>query len=154
MTTPLPDIDPSLPATDPAAMKEFNQLLIDEFRARGGRLSGQLAGAPVLLLTTVGAKSGRARTTPLGYIRDEGRYVVAASKAGAPTNPDWYCNLVASPTATVEIGTGTFDVRSTVAEGEERRRLFGQLASQWPMQAGYQQKTTRQIPVVVLERLQ
>jgi deazaflavin-dependent oxidoreductase (nitroreductase family) len=150
MNTPLPDIDPSLPATDPAAMKEFNQLLIDEFRARGG----QLAGAPVLLLNTVGAKSGRARTTPLGYIRDEERYVVAASKAGAPTNPDWYYNLVASPAATVEIGTGTFDVCSRVAEGEERRRLFGQLAAQWPMQAGYQQKTLRQIPVVILERLQ
>jgi deazaflavin-dependent oxidoreductase (nitroreductase family) len=153
MTTPLPDIDPSLPATDPAAMKEFNQLLIAEFRARGGRLSGQLAGAPVLLLNTVGAKTGRVRTTPLGYIRDAGRYVVAASKAGAPTNPDWYHNLLASPAAAVETGTGTLEVRSTVAEGEERSRLFGQLAAQWPMQADYQKKTTRQIPVLILEPL-
>jgi len=153
MNTSLPDIDPSLPATDPAAMNKFNQLLIDQFRARGGKLSGQLAGAPVLLLNTVGAKTGRARTTPLGYIRDEGRYVVAASKAGAPANPDWYYNLAACPAATVEIGTGTFDVRSRVAQGEERSRLFRLLAVQWPMQVGYQQKTTRQIPIVVLERL-
>ena len=122
MNTSLPDIDPSLPATDPAAMNKFNQLLIDQFRARGGKLSGQLAGAPILLLNTVGAQTGRARTTPLGYIRDEGRYVVAASKAGVPANPDWYYNLAACPTATVETGTGTLDVRSRVAQGEERSR--------------------------------
>ena len=153
MSTSLPDIDPSLPATDPVAMNKFNQLLIDQFRARGGKLGGQLAGAPILLLNTVGAKTGRARTTPLGYIRDEGRYVVAASKAGAPANPDWYYHLAACPTATVEIGTDTFDVRSAVAQGKERSRLFQLLAVQWPMQVDYQQKTTRQIPIVVLERL-
>jgi deazaflavin-dependent oxidoreductase (nitroreductase family) len=153
VNTTLPDIDPSLPATDPVAMNHFNQLLIAEFRVRGGKLTGQLDGTPILLLNTVGAKTGRARTTPLGYIRDEGRYVVAASKAGAPANPDWYYNLAASPTATVEIGTDTFHVRSTVAQGEERSRLFQQLAVQWPMQVDYQQKTTRQIPIVVLERL-
>jgi deazaflavin-dependent oxidoreductase (nitroreductase family) len=152
LDTPLPDIDPALPVTDPAAMKEFNQLLIDQFRARGGRLTGQLAGAPLLLLNTVGAKSGRAHTTPLGYIRDAGRYVVAASNAGAPTNPAWYHNLLARPTATVELGPDRFDVRSRVAEGEERGRLFQQLAAQWPMQLDCQQKTSRQIPVVVLER--
>ena len=153
MTTSPPAIDPSLPRTDPAAMNKFNELLIAEFRARGGQLSGQLTGAPILLLNTVGAKTGKARTTPLGYIRDQGRYVVAASKAGAPANPDWYHNLAARPTATVETGTGTFDVRSTVAQDEERRRLFQQLAVQWPMQLDYQQQTTRQIPVVVLEPL-
>lgn len=153
MTTPLPDIDPSLPRTDPAAMNKFNQALIAEFRARGGQLSGQLTGAPILLLNTIGAKTGKARTTPLGYIRDQGRYVVAASKAGAPTNPDWYHNLAAGLAATVETGTDTIAVRSTVAQGDERRRLFQQLAAQWPMQLDYQQQTTRQIPVVVLERL-
>lgn len=153
MSTSLPDIDPSLPATDPTAMNQFNQLLIAEFRAHGGRLSGQLADAPILLLNTVGAKSGQARTTPLGYIRDQGRYVVAASKAGAPANPDWYHNLAACPTATVETGTNTVNVRARVTQGEERSRLFQQLAAQWPMQVGYQQKTTRQIPIVVLERL-
>jgi deazaflavin-dependent oxidoreductase (nitroreductase family) len=153
MTTSLPDIDPSLPRTDPAAMNKFNQLLIAEFRAYAGRLSGQLTGAPILLLNTIGAKTGKARTTPLGYIRDQGRYVVAASKAGAPTNPDWYHNLAARRTATVETGTATIAVRSRVAQGKERRRLFQQLAAQWPMQLDYQQQTTRQIPVVVLEPL-
>src|SRR5262245_39064657 len=134
-------------------MNRFNQLLIAEFRARRGQLSGQLTGAPILLLNTVGAKTGRARTTPLGYIRDQGRYVVAASKAGAPTNPDWYYNLASRPTATVETGTDTIAVRTRVAHGEERIRLFQQLATQWPMQLDYQQQTTRLIPVVVLERL-
>jgi len=153
VTTSLPDIDPSLPRTDPAAMNRFNQLLIAEFRARRGQLSGQLTGAPILLLNTVGAKTGKTRTTPLGYIRDQGRYVVAASKAGGATNPDWYHNLAATPTATVETGADTITVRGTVAQGEERSRLFNQLAAQWPMQLDYQQQTTRQIPVVVLERL-
>jgi deazaflavin-dependent oxidoreductase (nitroreductase family) len=153
MTTPLPDIDPALPATDPAAMNEFNRLLIDQFRACRGRLTGQLAGAPVLLLTTVGAKSGQAHTTPLGFVRDGRRYIVAASKAGALTNPDWCCNLFANPAATVETGTETFTAHSTIANGEERIRLFKLLAAQWPMQLGYQQKTTRRIPVVILERL-
>ena len=153
MTTPLPDIDPALPAIDPAAMTEFNRLLIGQFRACRGRLSGQLADAPVLLLTTVGAKSGRAHTTPLGFSRDGRRYVVAASKAGAPANPDWYRNLLANAAATVETGTETFTAHSTIANGEERIRLFGLLAAQWPMQLDYQQKATRQIPVVILERL-
>jgi deazaflavin-dependent oxidoreductase (nitroreductase family) len=153
MTTSLPDIDPSLPRTDPAAMNEFNQLLITEFRARRGQLSGQLTGAPILLLTTVGAKTGKTRTTPLGYICDHGRYIVAASKAGAATNPDWYHNLTARPAATVETGTATLAVRSSVAHGEQRSRLFQRLAEQWPMQLDYQRQTTRQIPVVVLEPL-
>jgi deazaflavin-dependent oxidoreductase (nitroreductase family) len=153
MTTRLPDIDPALPATDPAAMNAFNRLLIDQFRASRGMLTGQLAGAPILLLTTTGAKTGRRHTTPLGYLRDGQRHVVAASRAGAPANPHWYANLLANPAASVETGIETFDARATIAEGAERSRLFGQLAAQWPMQLDYQQKTTRQIPVVILERL-
>jgi deazaflavin-dependent oxidoreductase (nitroreductase family) len=152
MPARLPDIDPALPATDPAAMNAFNRLLIDQFRACQGALTGQLAGAPILLLTTTGARTGRRHTTPLGYVRDGQRHVVAASKAGAPANPDWYVNLLASPAASVETGTETFAARAAIAEGAERSRLFGLLAAQWPMQLGYQQKTTRQIPVVILER--
>jgi deazaflavin-dependent oxidoreductase (nitroreductase family) len=105
MTTRLPDIDPALPATDPAAMNAFNRLLIDQFRACQGTLIGQLAGAPILLLTTTGARTGRRHATPLGYVHDGKRHIVAASKAGAPANPDWYANLLANPAARVETGT-------------------------------------------------
>lgn len=153
MKTTLPDIEPTLAATDSVAMEEFNQLLIAEFRAGGGRLTGQLAGAPVLLLNTVGAKSGAPRTTPLSYVRDGDSYVIVASKAGAPSNPAWYHNLLATPRATVEVGSERFEVRSRVVEGKERDRLFQHMATQWPMVLDYQQATARRIPVVVLERL-
>lgn len=131
---------------------DFNQQVIAEFRANGGKVGGPFAGSPMLLLTTTGAKSGQSRTTPLVYTTDGDRIVIIASKGGAPTNPAWYHNLVANPTATVEIGTETFQARATVAEGAERERLFNQQAAQMPGFAEYQKKTTRQIPVVILER--
>jgi deazaflavin-dependent oxidoreductase (nitroreductase family) len=149
----LPDIDPNLPATDPAAMEEFNRRhIVPRFRAKGGKLGGQFEGMPVLLLNTVGARSGAARTVPLAYVEDGDRYVVIASRAGAPTNPAWYHNLLAHPGATVEIGTDRLEVRASVAVGEERDRLFQKVAAQLPMFGVYQQKTRRRIPVVVLER--
>src|SRR5690349_15812379 len=104
-----------------ASMNDFNKNLIEEFRANGGKVGGQFAGSPMILLTTKGAKSGQERTTPLVYTRDGDRYVIIASKGGAPTNPAWYHNLVANPEATAEIGTETFRVRARVAEGEERQ---------------------------------
>ncbi len=137
----------------PSNRKEFNRLLIDEFRANGGRVTGQFAGRPLLLLTTTGAKSGRPYTTPLVYTKDGDRIVIIASKGGAPTNPDWYHNLVAHPTATIEFPHERFQVKARVTSGAERERLFNQQAEQMPNFAEYQRKTTRQIPVFVLERI-
>ena len=131
---------------------DFNQQLIAEYRANGGQVTGQFAGAPLLLLTTIGAKSGQSRTTPLAYTADGDRLLVIASKGGAPTHPDWYHNLVANPEVTVELETETFPARATVPDGEERDRLFDQMAAQMPGFADYQRNTTRRIPVVVLER--
>jgi deazaflavin-dependent oxidoreductase (nitroreductase family) len=107
----------------------------------------------MLLLTTTGAKSGQPRTNPLVYTTDGDHMIIMASKGGAPTNPDWYHNVVANPVVTVEVGDEQFQARAAVAEGPERERLFSQMAAQMPGFADYQQKTTRQIPVVVLERM-
>ena len=130
----------------------FNRQLIEEFRANGGTVGGMFAGAPLLLLTTTGAKSGQPRVAPLAYTTDNGRWVVIASKGGAPTHPDWFHNLRANPEVTVEVGTESFTARATIPEGAERKRLFEQMAAQMPNFAEYQRNTTRQIPVIVLER--
>jgi len=134
-------------------LNDFNQRVISEFRANQGKVSGQLAGMPILLLTTTGAKSGRAITKPLAYSLDGDRIAVIASFAGAPKSPPWYHNLVANPVATVELGSERFQVRATVTSGEERQRLFNRQAEQMPIFNEYQKKTTRQIPVVVLKRI-
>jgi deazaflavin-dependent oxidoreductase (nitroreductase family) len=131
---------------------EFNRKLIEEYRANGGKVSGIFAGAPLLLLTTTGAKSGQPRVSPLAYTTDNGRWVVIASKGGAPTHPDWFHNVRANPEVTVEVGTETFPARATVVEGVERKRLFDQMAAKMPNFAEYQRNTTRQLPVIVLER--
>src|SRR6266480_3483820 len=123
---------------------DFNQNLIEDFRANGGRAtSGPFLNAPLplLLLTTKGARTGEERTTPLVYTRDGDRYVIIASKGGAPTNPAWYHNLTANPEATVELGTERFQVRAEVAQGDERDRLFEAQAAQMPNFAEYQRKT-------------
>ena len=131
----------------------FNRRLIAEFRANGGKVGGMFAGAPLLLLTTTGAKSGEPRVAPLAYTTDNDRLVVIASKGGAPTNPDWFHNLRANPDVTVEVGTETFAARATIPDGAERQRLFDQMAAQIPNFAEYQRNTTRKIPVVLLERI-
>jgi len=131
---------------------EFNRQLIEEFRANGGKVSGMFAGAPLLLLTTTGARSGQPRIAPLVYTTDNNRVVVIASKGGSPTHPDWFHNLRANPEVTVELGTETFPARATIAKGTERQRLFDQMAAQMPNFAEYQRNTTRQLPVIVLER--
>ena len=130
---------------------DFNQSIIDEFRANGGKVGGGFDGAPMLLLTTTGAKSGQARTVPLVYLPDGDRYVVFASKAGAPTNPDWYHNLVANPTVSVEVGSDRFDADAVVLTGDERDRFFAKQAELFPGFQEYQKNTTRVIPVVALE---
>ncbi|MEU6718497.1 nitroreductase family deazaflavin-dependent oxidoreductase [Nonomuraea sp. NPDC046802] len=131
---------------------DFNQQVIDEFRANEGRVGGMFEGAPLVLLTTTGAKSGRSTTSPVMYLKDDDRYVVIASNAGADVHPAWYHNLRATPAATAEIGTETFTVRAEIAEGEERDRLFARMVAVAPGFADYEAKTSRRIPVVVLHR--
>lgn len=133
-------------------VRSFNEQLIEEFRAHGGKVSGAFEGAPLLLLTTTGAKTGRQRTTPVVYATDGDRLVVFASKAGAPTNPDWYRNLIASGQATVEVGADRFDVDAEELHGAERDLFFEAQATAMPAFAGYAEKTSRMIPVVALRR--
>ena len=136
------------------AENTFNQEIIDQFRANNGTMvSGMFKGAPLLLLTTTGAKSGQTRINPLAYTRDGDRYVIIASKAGAPTNPDWYHNVVAHPEVILEVGPDRFPARATVAEGAERDRLYEAQATLMPGFAEYQRNTTRRIPVVILAPL-
>jgi deazaflavin-dependent oxidoreductase (nitroreductase family) len=133
-------------------VSSYNSRIIDEFRANAGRVGGSYAGTALLLLTSTGAKSGRAHTTPLAYLEDGQRLVVFGSKGGGPTNPDWYHNLRANPDATVEVGAERFPVRARVAEGDERERLFSRQKELRPQFAEYERRTKRTIPVVVLER--
>ena len=133
-------------------MDDFNRAIIEEFRANDGKVGGPFEGAPVLLLTATGAKTGERRTTPVVYLQDGDRMVIFASKGGAPNNPGWYHNLRANPSATVEVGSEKVDVDAVVTEGEERERLFRRQAEIFPQFADYEQKTTRQIPVVALQR--
>jgi len=130
--------------------QDFNARIIDEFRANEGRVGGPFEGSTLLLLHHIGAKSGKDRINPLVYNRDGERYVVFASKAGAPTNPDWYHNLKAHPDVTIEVGTDTIGVRAEEATGEERDRLFQAQTERSPQFAEYQSKTERVIPVIVL----
>ena len=131
-------------------MEEFNRGVIEEFRANDGKVGGPFEGAPVLLLTTVGAKSRERRTTPVMYLPDGERMIIFASLGGAPNNPAWFHNLVANPLTTVEVGSDTVEVNAVVTSGEERDRLFDQQAALYPQFADYAQKTTRQIPVGAL----
>jgi len=131
--------------------EDWNTAIISEFRANGGKLGGQFKGAPLLLLHTTGAKTGAERVNPVMFLADGDRLVVFASKAGAHTNPDWYHNLRANPRVTVEIGSETRDAVARVAEGEERDRFWDEQKRSWPGFANYETKTSRQIPVVVLE---
>jgi len=131
---------------------DWNSKIIAEFRANGGRVGGQFEGAPLLLLHTTGARSGQQRVSPVMYLPDGERMVIFASKAGAPTNPAWYHNLLANPTVTIEVGSETVDATAVVTTGGERERLFDRQAGLHPQFAEYAQKTTRQIPVIALER--
>jgi len=133
--------------------KAFNRSLIEEFRANDGKVEGAFAGAPLLLLTTTGAKSGHQHTSPVVYTTDGDRLVIIASYAGRPNNPAWFHNLVANPEVTVEIPGDTFSARAVVASGEYRDRLYAAQAKLMPAFDEYQSKTTRQIPVVTLERI-
>src|SRR5947207_10308989 len=137
--------------SDPNEPQQFNRNLIAEYRANGGKVTGIFANAPLLLLTTTGARSGRPRTSPLVYTTDGDRLVVIASKGGAPTNPDWYHNLLAHPKVTAEIGTGTVELIARMARDDEREPIWTAQKAAYPGFADYEQKTTRQIPVIILE---
>ena len=131
---------------------DYNQRLIEDFRADRSKNGDAFKDRPLLLLTTTGARSGQRRTTPMMYIREGERLLVIASNAGAPKHPDWYHNLVAHPHVTVEVGKETFDATAVVTEGEERQRFWASTIEKYPFFADHQAKVTRQIPVVALER--
>jgi deazaflavin-dependent oxidoreductase (nitroreductase family) len=128
-----------------------NEGIIEEFRSNGGKLGGPFEGAPMLLLHTRGAKTGQERVNPMMYQADGDNVAVFGSKGGAPTHPDWYYNLVANPRVTIELGTETRAVTARVAEGAERERIWSKQKSDYPGFAEYELKTSRQIPVIVLE---
>lgn len=134
-------------STSPA---DFNAKVIEEFRANEGRVGGMFEGAPLLLLHHAGARTGTQRVNPLVYLSDGDRYVVFASKAGAPENPGWYWNLKANPQTEIEVGHATLGVQASEAQGEERDRLFAAQKERQPQFAEYEQKTDRVIPVMVL----
>ena len=130
----------------------WNRQLIEEFHANGGKVSGPMASAPLLLLETTGAKSGQQRTSPLLYYHEHERLFIFATKAGAPTNPDWYYNILAHPDVTVEIGTEKFPATCVVVGEEERAQIYAKQAATVPVFAEYERQTTRTIPVVELVR--
>jgi deazaflavin-dependent oxidoreductase (nitroreductase family) len=134
-----------------ADSNDWNNKIIEEFRANAGKLGGQFEGAPVLLLHTKGAKSGAERVNPMMYQAVDGGYAVFASYAGAPKNPAWFHNLVADPDVEAEIGAETVRARARVTEGAERSEIWERQKSAYPGFADYEAKTDRIIPVVVLE---
>jgi deazaflavin-dependent oxidoreductase (nitroreductase family) len=135
-------------------LPNWNDKIIDEFRANEGRVGGPFQGLPILLLHHRGAKSGVERVNPLAYqALGDGGWAIFASKGGAPTNPDWYHNLVANPRANVEVGTETFEVSARVAEGQERELIWEKQKVDRPAFAGYEKATARPIPVIILERV-
>jgi deazaflavin-dependent oxidoreductase (nitroreductase family) len=132
---------------------DWNQSIINEFRANGGKVGGMFAGRTLLILHTRGAKSGEERVTPVVYTRDGEQLVIVASKGGAPSHPAWYHNLLAHPQIEVEVGSETFQVRAEAAAEPERTRLYAKMVEEMPGFAEYQLKTTRVIPVVTLTRI-
>lgn len=129
---------------------DFNERVIAEFRANRGKVGGNFEGAPLLLLHSVGARSGETRVNPMMYLQDGDRFLVFASKAGADTNPDWYHNLLARPDARIEVGDDTFEVRAEELTGAEREEKYAEQAALYPGFADYQEQTSRVIPVFAL----
>jgi deazaflavin-dependent oxidoreductase (nitroreductase family) len=139
--------------TDTSNMANFNQTIIDEFRANDGKVGGMFAGAPIVLITTKGAKSGETRVNPVvGLPQENGTIYIFASFAGAPTSPDWYHNLVAHPEVEVEFGRERYSATATPITGPARDEIFDRQKELMPQFAEYESKTTRTIPVVALTR--
>ena len=131
---------------------DWNQKVIEEFRANEGKVGGRFENATLLLLNTIAAKSGEKRINPMMTVKDGEGFIVVASNGGAPTHPAWYHNLVANPDVTVEVGTEVFDAVATVSEEPERSRLFAKMVAISPFFAEYEQKTDRVIPVILVNR--
>ena len=136
-----------------SATTDFNKPIIEEFRANAGQVGGQFAKVPMLLLHTVGAKSGEPRINPLAYVADGERLVIVASFAGGPKNPPWYYNLLANSEVGVEVGSEEFRATAAIAEEPQRAALYEKVAAQLPAFSDYQSKTTRVIPVITLTRI-
>jgi deazaflavin-dependent oxidoreductase (nitroreductase family) len=163
------EIDTNKLREDPRVIDQLNQAVIKEFRANQGKVVGlmeetpdlqalanklDILGQPLLLLTMAGAKTGRTLVRPLCYSRDGDRLVIIASRGGDPRNPPWYYNLVANPVVIVEVGTEKFKAKATQVYGAERDRLFAEAAKRLPLFAEYQNKTKRQIPLLILTRIE
>ena len=133
-------------------MSDFNAQIIAEFRENDGVIGGPFEGAPIILMHTIGAKSGKVRLNPVMYKAVGDNLAVFASMAGAPTNPAWYYNIVANPEFDVEVGTETFAVSARVADAEERATIWEDQKSAYPQFAEYEASTDREIPVVILTR--
>jgi deazaflavin-dependent oxidoreductase (nitroreductase family) len=134
-----------------AERRDWNRSVIDEFRANGGRVAA-FARQPLLLLHHRGARTGTERVNPLAYLELDDGYAIFGSKGGAPTNPDWVYNVLANPDATVEVGTETVPVRAHLASGTERETIWEEQKRRNSAFAEYERKTSREIPVIVLER--
>ena len=139
--------------SDLADMNEFNRGIIEQFRANEGKVGPPFEGAPLLILHSTGAKSGKTRLAPIVFQAVGHSWAVFASKAGAPDNPDWFHNLVANPSATIEVGTETVEVTARVLDGDEREQIWSKQKELMPGFAEYEAKTDRVIPVVVLDRV-
>ena len=131
-------------------ISEFNQAIVEEFRANGGDVGGRFTGRNLLLVHTIGRKNGQERINPVAYVRDEERFVIIASKGGADTHPDWYYNVIAHPDVTIEVGTESFQVHASEAQEPERTRLYDKMVEMMPAFDDYRRKTKREIPVIVL----
>jgi deazaflavin-dependent oxidoreductase (nitroreductase family) len=134
-------------------VNERNKKIIEELRANDGKVGGRFEGRTLLLLHHKGARSGEARINPMAYVKDGDRFVVIASKGGAPTNPAWYHNLVAHPDVTIEVGTETYRAHASVASEPERTRLYDKMVAMMPVFDDYRRNSTRVIPVIILTPL-
>jgi deazaflavin-dependent oxidoreductase (nitroreductase family) len=134
-------------------VNDWNKNIIDQFRENGGKVGPPFENTPLLLLHQKGRKSGKEYINPLAYQQlEDGNIAVFGSKGGMPTHPEWYLNIIANPNVSVEVGTETFEAKARVAEGDERERIWTKQKKEFPGFADYEQRTTRQIPVIVLEK--
>lgn len=134
-------------------MSDWNKKIIEEFRANAGKVGGYFENTPLVLLHTIGAKSGLPRLNPLAYVEDDNSLMVVASKGGAPTHPDWYFNVKANPEVTIEVGTEKYQAIATIIEEDpERQHLFNKMSAVNPGFKEYEEKTERKIPVILLKR--
>ncbi|CAN7489445.1 nitroreductase family deazaflavin-dependent oxidoreductase [Mycolicibacterium frederiksbergense] len=152
MTESQDDLDKSKLVADTAALDAFNRGVVEEFRANAGRVGGPFEGATLVLLHTVGAKSGRPRLSPLAYLEIDGKVLIVGSYAGAPTHPAWVHNLRAEPKAHIEIGTDAYDVIARELPDDERDATYPKIVAVAPVFADYQAKTSRAIPLFELVR--